>query len=185
MAFKGVKAGRLAAICFAALAALGQARALEVVDAEGRVVGPVVGVGEPVAGLVEAPRVAFRTADGRLFTLLAGADRFESQTAILYKSTDCNGTPYVPVMPAETPFLPVAILPPGNTLYRPAADAEPQDVEVRAVRVLGSECRAIESAVGAQIIVGLPLAASVDLLERYKPPFSVRADPEDDVPTVP
>ena len=142
-----------------------------VLDATGKLVGPVVGT-DGTLNVV----VAF-TVNRKVFTVFVTADRFYGvKEGVVFASNDCSGTPYISVDPGEpipgNLFLMTSTAEPGSTVYRalPGAGEE--------VIVAGSAldspgtggCRSFEPGL-------IPVVASealIDLAPLFTPPFRLR-----------
>jgi hypothetical protein len=161
------------------------AQPLEVVDATGSKVGSdVISVQE------QGPSVAFNL-DGRVFALVVTQNGFDGSSLLLFASPDCfgTGTPFLldnslffpsgAVDPAILP--PVAIAPPGSTVYLPVPGSPSQSLAVSTLLFADGTCRALPEPATVQ---AFPAQALGDLSTQFVPPFRVQIVPLPAVPSV-
>lgn len=116
---------------------------LEVVDAAGRKVGNVIDLQEHQFPIVT------HSINGQLFTITVAENALTGNFLLFFQSADCSGTPFLPdnsirrdgvVMPLLPP---VAIVPPGSTLYLPDPRFSSQDIAVRSVQFSTGICQVL------------------------------------------
>jgi hypothetical protein len=153
-------------------AALGGARGLPdvpvVVDATGRVVGPVVGVSSPWLEVS-------LTAGGRVVSLTVTEDRFlAGSNQVRFESTDCSGPPLLltfPPAPGVTRLEPPSGIGPDNVLFGESGGPE-ASVTVKSFwnQFLTPPGCAPLAPVLSTVVPAAPLLD----LTTFTPPFSVR-----------
>ncbi len=154
----------------------------QVVDADGKLVGDVIGIHFPHVQELPGAIVAFN-ADGFSVPLLVLRNRFSGGQSfgdtIFFESNDCSGPPFmqsfVPGLPL--PFLSelsllktvrgVVVNEPGNTVYRPGDTSQSVDVESSRSQS-GSACSM--SAFTTNLLPAFQLLN----LDMFTPPFSLR-----------
>ncbi len=142
---------------------------LEVVDANGKLVGEVIDF-----FFEEHPLVAFKK-EGKLFMVAVSPSAqtffgYGAGGALYYESTDCSGAPFV--YPFPFLILPTVVNPPGMTVYVPDTSATPQEVNFNSLLhevASGGTCDTVSST--DFLVPAVPL---VDLASVFTPPFSVR-----------
>jgi hypothetical protein len=158
-----------------------RAQPLEVVDANGTKIGSdVIGV------IGQLPRVAFNL-DGRVFALLVTQTGFFSdhnpglQNLLVFASPDCSGPPFVEDISAtvELPLLlsPVAVAPPGQTVYLPVPGSSGQNLNVGSVQFEGGFCPPVPAESQPFTVLAVPAQGLLDLSTQFVPPFRVQLVP--------
>jgi hypothetical protein len=154
------------------------AQLLETVDANGTKVGLYV-----LSVQEQTPLVVFNAPDGRVFTLRVTHSSFLADFGtLLFASPDCTGTPFLSntgfFLPSgavePTVFPPVAVVPPGNTVYLPVPGSLSQEVAVGSVLYADGTCEAFEEPSPALVS---PAQAIGDLNTQFTPPFRVQLGP--------
>ncbi|HEV8717356.1 MAG TPA: hypothetical protein VGX03_31615 [Candidatus Binatia bacterium] len=166
---------------------------LTVVDARGKKVGKVFGVTGSFLvrrffGVVPAPSgvlVAFQVKGHPPFMVGVVADRFIGNSPVVFASTDCSGTPF---LPDSTPILvgadlssdavgtgdallpPVAVASPGQTVYLPDPVAPSQRI-VEGSLLINGTCSPVSGSSPTDVH---PALALIDLERVFTPPFRLR-----------
>ena len=143
---------------------------LTVVDAQGKTVGPIVGLDMNPQLDDFNTWVAFRF-NQVVAVINVSKSGFNSpfQPAVYFQSVDCSGTPYIDnrVAIGMTPVVAVAF--PGSTLYV-ANGSVPLTITAQSASQAPGTCEAVP---GAQPEV-LPATKGPDLSAHFTPPFSLR-----------
>jgi hypothetical protein len=168
-----------------------RAQPLEVVDANGTKIGSdVIGTADiAIFGIDyrgQLPRVAFNL-DGRVFTLLVTQTGFLSdqnvglQNLPVFASPDCSGPPFVEDISATVgrPLLlsPVAVAPPGQTVYLPIPGSSSQELNVGSFLFEDGICEPIPAEIQPFAVLALPVQGLLDLSTQFVPPFRVQLVP--------
>ncbi len=155
---------------------------LTVYDADGRKVGPIAGA-EWTFGVL-LPLVSLKI-DGVPMMLFVFRDSFVGHVSVVWESTNCSGTPFLPtgdedfvMSKSPLPFVGVGV--PGNTVY--VEDSTVNMITVRSYSTMplnGPRDRPAlpprcEQASAPFTRRSLPAKALLDLNTQFKPPFSVR-----------
>ena len=173
------------------------AQPLEVVDANGTKIGSdVIGVSGTedivIGGFLvidyrgQLPRVAFNL-DGRVFALLVTQTGFFSdhnpglQNLLVFASPDCSGPPFMEDISATVglPLLlsPVAVAPPGQTVYLPVPGSSGQDLNVGSFQLEDGFCQPVPAEIQPFTVLAVPAQGLLDLSTQFVPPFRVQLVP--------
>lgn len=155
--------------------ALSQAQFLELADSNDVTIGPVVGIQDRFAGVLQVPKVVITTTQNQEFILFALKDRFEGHSFLLFQSADCGSQPYLFDTTIVSPLAPAAVVieAEGQLLYVPTSEDVPQEtIDVAAMRSPNGECVTVDNN-NASIRV-LPAVNIANLTEVFPPPYRTR-----------
>ncbi len=138
----------------------------QVVDATGRVLGPLIG------GDGQYALVAFG-AKGITFALRVRGNTYSCPIqSLFFASPDCSGTPYVSEQPGNSAFAPCAVVAPGRSVF--AADpAVPAETIVARSSLGELACESFSP----YMATGVPAVFVIQLDAEFVPPISVRHAP--------
>lgn len=150
---------------------------LGVVDANGVLVGNVIGAATPVNPL-QSVVIAYKRDKRTVVVLQVFRDHFEGNVpALLFLSPNCTGTPFLPTADqVQTLTSVVAIAPPGSTVYLAEPQATSQTITVGSELGRDGSCTTPAEAAGGSTpqMTVVPAFPSVDLNTLFTPPFSLR-----------
>lgn len=139
--------------------------ALEIVDSDGRVLGPPQGTLGPLLGY---PETVVMKAGGRLFRLWVEPKGLRTNNSVFYESTDCTGPAFIRDFELDFLLTQANIAPPGLTVYLPDPNAP------RLQMVAHSNFTADEDGCSQSFDndTFVP-AVAVTTLDAYRPPFRI------------
>jgi hypothetical protein len=147
-------------------------RNLRVFDANKKFVGTVLSV---PYGAGESATVAIRVR-GYIVVFDVDKNGFIADTLgpLLFQSSDCSGTPYVPsTFPAALVQPKAVVGPPGKTVYIPDPNGDPtQRITIQSDSTGSGDCKPAQC--GDPCTGFVPALPLLDLDTVYTPPFSVR-----------
>ena len=138
----------------------------KVVDANGKELGVATVIGTTAAVLVF-------NVGGQVFSLSVDGNRFFGGHTSFFEfpDTTCSGTPLMQMFPNFL-MTPVAIAPPGHTVYAPDPQAVPQTITVGSQLSSGSCFSPCFLSCPTASVV--PAVALVDLDTQFTPPFTIK-----------
>ncbi|OFW31807.1 MAG: hypothetical protein A3J28_05060 [Acidobacteria bacterium RIFCSPLOWO2_12_FULL_60_22] len=150
------------------------------VDSKGKIVGHAMGgLGPSIRGVGASSTnfplwmTVLLKVEEQLIAVAIAKDRFFGGD-VYFDSPNCQGTPWLPAF-SETelfPLLPpVAIGPPGHTVYQRQRNVNPTQVDMPS-HFNDTKCFSFSSR-----LLAIPAQALVDLDTVFTPPFSIRTAP--------
>jgi hypothetical protein len=148
---------------------------IAVYDGNGAKVGDVIDINLDFTGQFGGTAVIALALDGRFLALRATPSGFQGfHDRLRFESVDCSGTPFLDPRPSAVALIPpVAVGPPGNTVYVPGPDSSTDTFVERSFIVLHQPGRLCEQPVPSQRF-GVPAMSVINLDALFIPPFSVR-----------